>query len=83
MLNALRETIDIKVQRGGEQVLVSNHKIVVGDIVFLDTGDKVVADCILCTCQGLVLDESSLTGESDPVKKDCDNDPWILSGTKV
>lgn len=30
-----------------------------------------------------MLDEASLTGESDPVKKDKDNDPWIRSGTQV
>jgi Ca2+-transporting ATPase len=31
--------------------------------------------------QGMVIDEASLTGESDPIKKDQENDPWIRSGT--
>lgn len=33
--------------RGGVQTLVSNHDIVAGDIMLLDTGDKVIADCIV------------------------------------
>ena len=37
-------------------------QVVVGDIMFLDTGDKVIADGIVIDSQGLVLDEASLTG---------------------
>ncbi len=33
-----------------------------GDVMFLDTGDKVIADGIAIDSQGLVLDEASLTG---------------------
>ena len=33
--------------------------------------------------QGLIIDEASLTGESDPVKKDPEADPWVRSGTTV
>ncbi|GFR48829.1 hypothetical protein Agub_g10782 [Astrephomene gubernaculifera] len=82
-LNALKDSIDVKVRRGGRQVLVPNTEVVVGDVLLLDTGDKVVADGIVFEAHGLVLDEASLTGESDPIKKDAEHDPWVRSGTTV
>ncbi|EFJ49476.1 hypothetical protein VOLCADRAFT_104340 [Volvox carteri f. nagariensis] len=82
-LNKLKDNIDVKVTRSGRQVLIPNTDVVVGDILFLDTGDKVIADGIVIDSQGLVLDEASLTGESDPIKKDPLNDPWVRSGTTV
>ncbi|KAG2501673.1 hypothetical protein HYH03_000176 [Edaphochlamys debaryana] len=82
-LNALKDVIEIKVTRNGKQVLVPNSEVVVGDVLFLDTGDKIIADGIVIDSQGLVIDEASLTGESDPIKKDAASDPWIRSGTTV
>jgi hypothetical protein len=46
------------------------------------TGDKVIADGLVVESLGLVIDEASLTGESDPIKKN-DDDPWVRSGTQV
>lgn len=40
-LNAQREAFQVKVIRLGEQVLVDNTDVVVGDVLMLDTGDKV------------------------------------------
>ncbi len=40
-LNRAKETIEVKVVRGGEEVLVSNFEVLVGDVLVLDTGDKV------------------------------------------
>ncbi len=82
-LNAQKDAILIKVIRGGKDKLVLSHDIVVGDVVNLQGGDKVIADCLLIKTQGLVIDEASLTGESEPVKKSTDADPWIRSGTMV
>ncbi len=65
------------------QIVVTNTDVVVGDVLFLDTGDKVIADGLVISSQGLVIDEASLTGESDPIKKDADHDPWVRSGTAV
>jgi magnesium-transporting ATPase (P-type) len=45
-------------------------------------GDKVVADGLVVESYGLVVDEASLTGESDPIKKS-EEDPWCRSGTQV
>jgi magnesium-transporting ATPase (P-type) len=54
--------------------------------MLLDTGDKVIADGYTIDVRGLVVDEASLTGESDPIKKgppEDDLDPWVRSGTQV
>jgi len=83
-LNAQKDVIEIKVVRGGKQTLVKNTDIVVGDIMLLDTGDKVVADGYTLEVHGLTLDEASLTGEADPMKKgEEEGDPWVRSGTQV
>eukprot|EP00501_MAST-03F_sp_TOSAG23-6_P000886 GSMAST32.ASY1.ANO1.922.1 assembled CDS len=49
----------------------------------LTYGDLVDADGIVIECDGLKMDEASLTGESDLCKKDPDKHPFILSGTGV
>ncbi len=73
----------VKVIRGGQTTLVENVDLVVGDIYLLDTGDKVVADGVCFDSQGLIIDEASLTGESDPIKKTPEEDCWVRSGTQV
>jgi hypothetical protein len=40
-LNEQRDVIDVKVVRGGNTVVIKNGDVVVGDILMLDTGDKV------------------------------------------
>jgi Ca2+-transporting ATPase len=81
-LNAQKDVIEVKVIRGGDTVLVKNSDVVVGDLLVLDTGDKIVADGVMVQSFGLVVDEASLTGESDPIKKS-EDDPWCRSGTQV
>ena len=44
------------------------------------TGDLLPADGVVIQSNDLKVDESSLTGESDLVKKGCDRDPMLLSG---
>jgi Ca2+-transporting ATPase len=63
--------------------MITNFDLLVGDVILLDQGDKIVADCIMFESHGLIIDEASLTGESDPIKKTLDKDPWIRSGTQV
>ena len=82
-LNAVKDTIEVKVIRGGNEVLVSNVEVVVGDLLVLDTGDKIVADGVAVESFGLVVDEASLTGESEPLAKGPKEDPWCRSGTQV
>jgi P-type E1-E2 ATPase len=53
---------------------------VVGDLIRVKYGDLVPADGLLLQGNDLKIDESSLTGESDHVKKTVENDPFLLSG---
>lgn len=59
-----------KVLRDGRIVNVDTKDLVVGDIVFLTSGDKVPADIRLIEAYSLEVDEAALTGESVPVQKD-------------
>ncbi len=43
-LNAQKDIIEVKVIRGGQQLTIPNTDVVVGDVMLLDTGDKIVAD---------------------------------------
>jgi magnesium-transporting ATPase (P-type) len=55
--------------RDGKKVLIDSKEIVVGDIIILNSGDKVPADMRLLNSKELQVDESSLTGESLSVEK--------------
>lgn len=57
------------VKRENKILKVDAHELTIGDIVLLEEGDKVPADLILIESHDLKIDESSLTGESLPVKK--------------
>ena len=69
-LSKINEDTLIKVLRGGEPQLIPQKDIVIGDILLIETGDKIVADGRLISGNDLSADESALTGESLPVKKD-------------
>ena len=71
-LNKINEDTLIKVIRNGEPQLITQKEIVVGDIIMIETGDKIVADGRLFSSNDLFVDESALTGESLPVKKDAE-----------
>jgi Ca2+-transporting ATPase len=55
--------------RDGEQKRIPGREVVPGDILILSEGDRVPADCLLLTCNNLMVDEALLTGESVPVRK--------------
>ncbi|XP_061400205.1 plasma membrane calcium-transporting ATPase 3-like [Musca vetustissima] len=69
--------------RKGEVCQISVGDLVVGDIAQIKYGDLLPADGIIIQSNDLKIDESSLTGESDHVKKGIDSDPMVLSGTHV
>ncbi|XP_049928799.1 plasma membrane calcium-transporting ATPase 1-like isoform X2 [Epinephelus moara] len=71
------------VVRGGQVTQIKVSEIVVGDIAQVKYGDLLPTDGILIQANDLKIDESSLTGESDHVKKSVDKDPMLLSGTHV
>uniref|UniRef100_A0A4W6FIM8 Calcium-transporting ATPase n=1 Tax=Lates calcarifer TaxID=8187 RepID=A0A4W6FIM8_LATCA len=71
------------VVRGGQVIQINVSEIVVGDIAQVKYGDLLPADGVLIQSNDLKIDESSLTGESDHVKKSVQEDPMMLSGTHV
>ena len=56
--------------RGGQKVTLPARELVPGDVVMLESGNKVPADLRLFNAKNLAADESLLTGESVPVNKD-------------
>ncbi len=71
-LNKIKENIQVKVLRGGVIRLIPQHQLVVGDIAMFEIGDKIPIDGRLIFADHLMVDESSLTGESIPSGK-CEN----------
>ncbi len=69
-LNRMKQDVQVKVLRGGKFHMIPQSELVVGDIVSVETGDKLSADGRLLSATALQVDESSLTGESLPVTKD-------------
>ena len=61
-----------KVKRDGKIVIVKSEELVPGDIVMLEAGNYVPADCRLISSTNLKIEESSLTGETVPVEKDAE-----------
>ncbi|MEZ5367023.1 MAG: cation-translocating P-type ATPase [Bryobacterales bacterium] len=66
---AALSTPTASLRRGGHVVEVPLAEVAPGDIVLLEAGDAVPADCRLLEAASLTADESALTGESVPVEK--------------
>jgi cation-transporting ATPase E len=64
------------VVRDGTDRRVPVGQVVVGDLVRLAAGDQVVADGTVVSAEGLALDESNLTGESEPVVRGPGDPVW-------
>nr|CAD7440082.1 unnamed protein product [Timema bartmani] len=64
------------VVREGEKVTLRAEELVRGDVVEIKSGDRVPADVRIVECQGLKVDNSSLTGESEPQSRspECTNE---------
>jgi len=60
-----------QVMRDGKPVIISSIELVPGDVVIIEAGNVVPADMRLIESHSLRIDESSLTGESVPIDKDC------------
>ena len=65
-------TTDTTVRRDGHKLRVHSEELVPGDVVLLQSGDRVPADLRLFLVRSLQVDESALTGESLPVTKHSD-----------
>jgi Ca2+-transporting ATPase len=71
VLEALRDLTSPRalVIRGGERLRIAGREVVRGDLIVLSEGDRVPADARLLQAEGLSADESLLTGEAVPVRK--------------
>ncbi len=58
-----------KVLRDGKIEVVKSEDLVVGDVILLDAGDAIPADCRIFECASMKIEEAALTGESVPVTK--------------
>ena len=70
LLQTAYDNFGVKIIRNGEVELVERKDIVVGDIILLESGDKVAADGRLLETVDFSTDESMLTGESRNISKD-------------
>nr|WP_262713655.1 magnesium-translocating P-type ATPase [Panacibacter ginsenosidivorans] len=70
-MEKLRGMISMKhtILRDGQELQLSTQQIVAGDILILDAGDIIPADCRIIESNELHVNESTLTGESYPVEK--------------
>ncbi|HEX6968447.1 MAG TPA: cation-translocating P-type ATPase [Micromonosporaceae bacterium] len=64
-----RSAVTAKVRRDGAERRLPAEELVPGDIIMVEPGDVIPADCRVLDADGLETDESSLTGESLPVAK--------------
>ena len=67
-----------KVIRDGKQISLHSSELVPGDIVLLEAGDAVPADCRVLESASMKIEEAALTGESVPVEKH--TEPIALDG---
>ena len=70
-MDAIRRMLSVQASglRDGTRCQIPAERLVLGDIVFLQSGDKVPADLRLLKVKDLRIDEAALTGESVPVEK--------------
>lgn len=71
-LSSVYQKTVVTVIRDGAPTVVNQDDLVVGDLVLLSAGEKVVADGRLIESQDLLVDESAITGESLSVRKNAD-----------
>ncbi len=82
LLNKVKENIPVKVLRGGQIQKISINDVVTGDLVCLDSGDKIPADGVLLETMGLFVDQSMLNGESKPERKKPIADSFDLASVR-
>jgi magnesium-transporting ATPase (P-type) len=70
-LDSIRNMLSAEARslRGGETRLIPSEELVPGDVVFLESGDKIPADLRLVEVKNLRTEEAALTGESVPIDK--------------
>lgn len=69
VLNTQKDSLKSKVVRGGQVHTFPLEEVVVGDLVILEMGDEIPADGRIVKATELMIDQSLMTGESEPVRK--------------
>jgi sodium/potassium-transporting ATPase subunit alpha len=64
----------VSVIRGGKTISMPARELIPGDVVRVNSGEKMPADVRICTATNFKVDQSSLTGEPDAIKKKPTND---------
>ncbi|MHA1149013.1 MAG: cation-translocating P-type ATPase [Promethearchaeota archaeon] len=84
-LEALRELSapTTTVIRDGNKIDIPSKEVVVGDLLILNQGDKIPADARIIESTNLEVNEASLTGESEPVRKVSYGDPLISENVPI
>ena len=91
-LNAGKDDVRVKVVRAGTVVPLPLEQVVIGDLIRLEPGDEVPADGRVVRATELMLDQSLMTGESEPARKavgpdeeaaDPDSPGCVYRGTHV
>lgn len=72
-----------KILRDGSVKVINAEDVTVGDIMVLETGDRVPADAKLIEEIGIIVDESLLTGESIGVEKNLSDNNKVFMGTII
>ncbi|RFA09450.1 ATPase [Subtercola boreus] len=78
---ALLASPETAVRREGVLAVIRPEEVVLGDLVIARPGDQITADCVVESTIALFLDESMLTGESDPIPKKAGD--TLMSGSLV
>jgi cation-transporting ATPase E len=78
---ALLAAPETAVRRAGDTVVLKPEQVVLGDLMLLRPGDQITADARLSEVADLLVDESMLTGESEPIAKSAGD--ALLSGSFV
>ena len=92
-LNSHKDAVPVKVLRDQHVTTVPLEDVAVGDVIVLETGDEIPVDGRLLLANGLMVDQSLLTGESEPSSKKPSHDldetdgpeqaPCLYRGTQV
>jgi len=82
-LNAFKENRQLDVTRGGKLQKVAKNDLVVGDVIKIDVGERIPADGLLLCGFGCEVDQSSSTGESEPVSKSSKGDSLLVGGSTI
>lgn len=82
-LDKKRQIYKIKVYENSQFDTRNSLDIIVGDVCFFEPGDIIPADCVMISDELVITDEAMISGESDPVYKSFNEDPYLISGTYV